>query len=49
MLEQLINEYLAKHPTHTREQAYPFIIGMLSALITEDKMPELIETVKTFA
>lgn len=49
MLEQIINEYLAKHPAHTREQAYPFIIGMLSTLITEEKMPEFIETVKTFA
>lgn len=49
MLDQLIDAYLEKYPNNTREQAYPFILGMLSTLVTEEKLPSFIQTVKDFS
>lgn len=48
MLDRILDAYVEKYPDRTREQAYPFVIGMLSTLLNEDNVDSFIKVVKDF-
>ena len=48
-MDVLLDAYVRKYPERPRERAYPFIIGMLSTLLTDENLDSFVRTVEDFA